>query len=233
MFDLSFFCMGSSFRVLAAGPLAARGTEPEEAVGAARALLDGMDESLSRFRPESELSVLNGDPRTVVPASIELRDAVRAALWAAARSRGLSDPTMGEALIRAGYGSTRSGTAPAALDEVLAAAPPRRPARPDPARRWSSVVVDDRRGSIRRPVGVRLDLGGSAKGFGADRAASLLVDQARYAVDCAGDIRVGGPAAFARPFEILVEHPFDEQPAARLSLTGGAWRRQASPGACG
>jgi thiamine biosynthesis lipoprotein len=215
--DLSFPCMGSTFRVLAAG-----GTEPENAVVAARALLEGMDNSLSRFRPESELSALNRDRRTVVPASIGLREAVRAALWAAVRSGGLSDPTMADALIRAGYGSSRSGAPPSALDEVLAAAPPRRPARPDPAHRWRSVVVDDRRGTIRRPFGVTLDLGGSAKGLGADRAASLLAGQARYAVDCAGDIRVGGPAVLARPFEVLVEHPFDEQPAARLHLTGGA-----------
>jgi thiamine biosynthesis lipoprotein len=129
---------------------------------------------------------------------------------------------MADAVIRAGYAASRSGARPSALDDVLVAAPPRRPARPDPARRWTSVVVDDRRGTIRRPSGLTLDLGGSAKGLAADRAASLLAGQGRYAVDCAGDIRVGGPAAAARPFEILVEHPFDEQPAARLTLTDGA-----------
>jgi thiamine biosynthesis lipoprotein len=217
--DLSFPCMGSPFRVLAEGPL---DTEPEEAVVMARALLEGMDESLSRFLPGSELSALNRDPRTVVPASTGLRDAVRAALWAASRSGGLSDPTMVEALVRAGYGSSRAGMPPSAVDEVLAVAPTRQPARPDPVRRWQSVVVDDERGAIQRPSGVKLDLGGSAKGFGADRAASLLAGQARYAVDCAGDIRVGGLAALARPFEVLVEHPFDERSAARLILTGGA-----------
>jgi FAD:protein FMN transferase len=217
--DLSFPCMGSTFRVLAEGP---REAETEEAVVAARVLLEGMNRSLSRFAPDSELSVLNRDPRAVVPASLRLRDAVRAALWAAARSGGLSDPTMAEALIRAGYGSSRTGIPPTALDEVLAAAPARQPARPDPARRWQSVTVDDQHGTIRRPSGVKLDLGGSAKGFGADRAASLLARQGRYAVDCAGDVRVGGPAAIARPFEILVEHPLNEKPAARLILAGGA-----------
>ena len=41
-----------------------------------------------------------------------------------------------------------------------------------------------------RPPGVRLDLGGSAKGLAADWAASRL--DGRYVVDCGGDVRVGG-----------------------------------------
>ncbi|MDX6424308.1 MAG: FAD:protein transferase [Gaiellaceae bacterium] len=212
--DLSFPCMGSTFRVLVAG-----GVDAENAAVAARTLLEGMDESLSLFKPDSELSLLNNDPRPVVPASTRLRDAVRAALWGAERSDGLSDPTTTDAVIPVATSRARIDSP---LEEVLAAAPPRRPARPDPAARWKSVVVDDRRGAIRRQHHVKLDLGGSAKGFAADRVAAFLAGRTRFAVDCAGDIRVGGPAAFVHPFEVVVEHPFDDRPAARLHLTGGA-----------
>lgn len=220
--DLSFPCMGATFRLLAARPPGDRGTGTEAALSGARSLLESMDASLSRFLPGSDLNALNHDRRSDVPASHELRTAVRAALWAAARSGGLADPTLGEELVSSGYGSSRAGTPSPALDELLAAAPPRRVARPDPARRWTLVAVDERRAVIQRPAGVMLDLGGSAKGLGADRAAALLAGQPRYAVDCAGDIRVGGPAALVQPFEIIVEHPLDGTTAARLSLTGGA-----------
>jgi thiamine biosynthesis lipoprotein len=74
---------------------------------------------------------------------------------------------------------------PASLD-ALRSAPPRRTATP--GRRWREVEV--REATIRRPPGLRIDLGGSAKGLAADWAASQL--RGRFAVDCGGDVRVGG-----------------------------------------
>ena len=73
-----------------------------------------------------------------------------------------------------------------------ARAPPRRPARPAPGSRWRDLAVDD--ASIRRPPGVRFDTGGTGKGLAADLAAARLGGYARWAVDCGGDLRVGGAA---------------------------------------
>jgi thiamine biosynthesis lipoprotein len=47
-----------------------------------------------------------------------------------------------------------------------------------------------REASIRRPPGLRIDLGGSAKGLAADWAAAKL--SGVFVVDCGGDVRVGG-----------------------------------------
>ena len=73
MHDLTFTCMGCRMRLLADG------VDADEA-HAARRLLQALDARLSRFRADSELSGLNGDPRTTVPASPPLRGAVGAAL---------------------------------------------------------------------------------------------------------------------------------------------------------
>ena len=84
------------------------------------------------------------------------------------------------------------GVAPADLRAALEAAPERHPARPRPGGSWREVEVGD--GWIRRPPGVRFDLGGSAKGHAADSAAALLREQATCAVDVGGDIAFGGRA---------------------------------------
>ena len=163
---------------------------------------------LSRFRPDSELCALNADPRAVVPASALLRAAVRAALRAAELSRGLVDPCLLDALEAAGYRRSlaRDRDAPAVPDG------PARPARPHPAARWREVRVDDRAGTVVRPPGLRLDLGGSGKGFIADRVAALLPPAAGWVVDAGGDVRLGGT------HEVLVAHPLRPEPAARLRL---------------
>ena len=121
-----------------------------------------------------------------MPASRLLRRAVAAALLGARRTGGLADPTLLDAVEAAGYDRSRTGVEPASLEAALRAAPPRRPATP--GRRWREVEVGA--ATISRPPGLRLDLGGSAKGLAADWAASRL--DGRYVVDCGGDVRVGG-----------------------------------------
>lgn len=214
--DLAFPCMGTEMRVVVEG----RGGEV--AAAGARAWLECADQRLSRFRPTSELCALNADPGDVVPASALLRAAVGAALWAAERTGGLADPTLLAALRRAGYDRSRAGCAPAPLAEALAAAPPRQPAAPRPDAAWRRVAVDDVAATVRRPRGVELDTGGTGKGLAADVVAHRLAGRPRFAVDCGGDLRVGGRDAASRPFEVEVEHPLTGEPAAVLWLRAGA-----------
>ena len=72
---------------------------------------------------------------------------------------------------------------------------------PDPAARWRTISVDNPAGTIARPPGLRLDLGGSGKGHIADLVARRFAALDTWVVDCGGDIRVGG----AR--EVEVAHP--------------------------
>jgi thiamine biosynthesis lipoprotein len=207
--EATFECMGTRVRLLC----------PDRAgVDDARAWLASFDARLSRFRPRSELSALNRDPRPAVPASPLLRAAIGAGIWAAQRTGGLIDPTVLPALRRAGYARSLAGVTPASLRAALAAAPARRPARPDPGSAWPSVRVDDRAGLVRRPPGVELDTGGTGKGLAADAVASRLGARDRFAIDCGGDLRIGGESAERDPFEVEVVHPFTGEAVTRVWL---------------
>jgi thiamine biosynthesis lipoprotein len=218
--DLTFDAMGSHVRLLIGEP--GPGREPAEAAAArARELIAGFDARLSRFKPESELCALNADRRERVPASALLRAAVRAGIAAAERSGGLVDPTLADEIESAGYVGSRAGMAGEPLADALAEAPERRPAAPSPAARWRSFEVDEEAGTISRPPGVRFDTGGAGKGLAADLVAERLRGYSRFIVDCGGDIRIGGPDALVRPYEVHVEHPLTGERAHVLRLNNG------------
>jgi FAD:protein FMN transferase len=231
--DVSFEAMGSHVRLLIGEP--GPGALPAaEAAEQARRFVAEFEATLSRFDPNSELSALNRDPRERVPASPLLRRAVRAGLWAAELSGGLVDPTLVDQIERAGYATSRAGVRPASLRAALAAAPERRPAAPDPAARRRRFSVDDERGEIVRPPGLRFDSGGTGKGLAADLIAASLADYRSFVVDCGGDIRVGGRAASHRT--VAVEHPLSGGRPYVVSLQVGGiatsglnvriWRRE-------
>jgi FAD:protein FMN transferase len=184
-----------------------------------QSLLAEIDRRLSRFDAGSDLSRLNADPRACAPATSLLRAAVAAALRAASLSDGLVDPTLLGALRRAGYRESRAHVAPASLPRALAIAPPRRPARPDPAARWRTVEVDDSAEVICRPPGLELDLAGSVKGWAADLVGARLERQGRFAVDCGGDLRVA--ALRGTPWEVRVRHPLTGATAHTLHVREG------------
>jgi thiamine biosynthesis lipoprotein len=219
--DVQFDAMGSHVRLLIGEP--GPGMEPAaEAAERAQRFVAEFDATLSRFKPDSELSALNADPRERVPASALMRAAVKAGLAAAERSGGLVDPTLADEIESVGYVGSRAGVPGAPLAEALAEAPPRRPAAPNSAARWRRFEVDDEAGTISRPPGVRFDTGGAGKGLAADLVAAQLRGYSRFIVDCGGDIRIGGPDALVHPYEVFVEHPLTGERAHVLRLSSGA-----------
>jgi thiamine biosynthesis lipoprotein len=186
---------------------------------AVASLFAEIDRRLSRFDPCSDLSRLNADPRACVPAGPLLRAAIAAALRAASLTDGLVDPTLLGALHRAGYRESRAQLQPPSLARGLRAAPQRRRANPHPAAEWRAVEVDDGAGVIRRPPGLELDLGGTAKGWAADLVASRLACHGRCAVDCGGDLRVA--AGRGLPWEVHVRHPLTGGIAHTLRVRAG------------
>jgi FAD:protein FMN transferase len=203
--ELTFPAMGTGVRLL---------SSPGAPLGAARELIEDLEARLTRFDPESELCRLNADAREVVPTSPELRAAVQAALDGAAATGGLADPTLLGALVKAGYARSLTGRARADLREALAAAPPSRPATPQRFAAWRLVRVEGE--AIVRPPGVRLDLGGSAKGHAADLAAAMLASYGPCAADLGGDLRVSGT------HEVHVLDPLTGKAAATIGLDGDA-----------
>ena len=98
--------------------------------------------------------------------------------------------------------------------------PTRHPAAASPRAGWCEFGVDERAGTVTRPPGVRLDPGGIAKGLLADLVGEALADFATFAVDCCGDLRVGGSEA--RPRKIWVDDPAGGEPLHELRIADGA-----------
>lgn len=155
---------------------------------------------LSRFRPDSELSRLNraGELR-VGPELLELTEL---ALTARERTLGRFDPTVHDALAGAGYDRSFE----------LAAATPGSAPRERP-RCGGRIEVDHGTGRVTLEDGYRLDLGGIAKGWAADRTLALLRRSGPALVNAGGDV-----AAAGRAWPVGVETP---DGTITLQLDGG------------
>ena len=151
----------------------------------AEAELHRLDRLLTRFEPGSELSRLNRRRRTAVGP--ELLELVELALAARTRTRGRFDPTVHDALVGAGYDRTFARVTSAAV-----------PPRSAPC--GGGVRVERAASTVELDPGARLDLGGIAKGYAADRAAAILAEAGPALVDAGGDITAHG-----RPWPVAVE----------------------------
>jgi thiamine biosynthesis lipoprotein len=209
----TFECFGGLVGVSVLGP---ESMEPERAATAAEERLLAAHRHLSRFLPASELSRLNRDPRTRVPAGPLLLRLASAAREAGELTSGLVDATLLSEIEAAGYRDSMQGR-PSAGRPAEPGAPA--PAGPHSARSWSKLSVDWQAGTIERPPGVEIDSGGVAKGLLADEVAATLAGFPAYAVDCCGDVRIGGMAGRRRP--IRVEDPFGGEPICSLEVSDG------------
>lgn len=155
---------------------------------------------LSRFRDDSELTQLNQHPGCAVQVSPTLWEVVNAAIEAARRSAGLVTPTVLSALELAGYDRSFDLLPGNASGSTAIT-------RPDSD--WRKIELDARARTIRLPEGARLDLGGLAKGWAADKAVKFLGLRAPALVDASGDVAVrksprgdrGWPIAIADPLK--------------------------------
>jgi thiamine biosynthesis lipoprotein len=198
-----FDCFGSSCAALVTGP--GHEGSAREAVELVRRRLQAWHVDFSRFRADSELSRLNDDPRWEVPVSLSMARLAQTVRVAATLTNGLVDSTLVDRLEHAGYAADLGD--PVALSTALALAPARRPAGAGSPAAWQSIEVNLTQRIVTRPPGVKLDSGGLAKGLFADVLAERLASHASFAIDCAGDLSIGGAAAIARP--VKVQSPFD------------------------
>jgi thiamine biosynthesis lipoprotein len=161
---------------------------PPENLGAACAATDNvlaaLDLQASRFRPDSELGWLNDAGGGLFMLGDGLAEAVGVALAAARWTGGLTDPTVGAALVSLGY--DRDFTAISQGSEP--------PGAPVPAPGWPLVRLDGP--LLRLPPGILLDLGATAKGVGSDRAVRAVMSTTGHEggvlVSLGGDIAVAG-----------------------------------------
>ena len=158
------------------------GDVPVEELDAVRVLFERRDRIFSRFRPESELNFVNSSSASRLVISEEFAAMLTCAFQAARTSRGLVDPTLGQAIVAAGY--DRDFHAITELD-----APPGPPA----CSRLRAVRLNGR--LLSRPPGLLLDLNGVVKAETVDTALALA--PSAVFVSAGGDIAARSPVDVA------------------------------------
>jgi thiamine biosynthesis lipoprotein len=162
------------------------------------------EQALSRFREGSELNRLNRLAGLSVHVSEILWAAFQTALTAEQATGGLVTPTVLDAVVMAGYDRPFELSA---RDQIQLRTIPKGWAEVSPL---SAVTWDESSRSIRLPPDVRLDLGGSAKGWAAHQAAERLAPYGSALVDAGGDIAITGLRADGERWLIGISDPFDQ-----------------------
>ncbi|NWJ47266.1 MAG: FAD:protein FMN transferase [Chloroflexi bacterium] len=188
--SLNFRAMNTSIELI----IYAAETDTDKAVAAANnieLIFNETEAQLSRFRPDSELSTLNNRGFLENPSPL-MYEMIVAACKMRDLTEGIFDPTILEALESAGYNRSfetlRAGTpqlfAPRATPTF----------KNYPSKTQNSIEFDPQGRYIRLASGVRVDLGGIAKGSTVDRCADLLRKSGfkSFMISAGGDMYLEG-----------------------------------------
>ena len=183
-----------------------------------REFIEACERRFTRFSPDSELSALNRQTGRWFRASPDLFAVVHLAAELSEKTDGLFDPSVLASLEAVGYDRS--------MDELRAegAAPV---ATADVAVRtggFREVRLDRESYSIWLPPGARIDLGGIAKGWIAERAAGMLATYApACAINAGGDLFLCGLPTGLPHWQVSLEDPRNpEQTLAALRVPPGA-----------
>ncbi|MGE3797493.1 MAG: FAD:protein FMN transferase [Thermomicrobiales bacterium] len=232
LLSASFKAMGVDVTV------AGVGISPEDvakATHAAREAAEQWESMFSRFRPDSELSRLNGANGAATAVSSQFLAVVDLVVAGVRESDGRFNPAILPALERAGYDRS--------FETIGGSAEQERSPRPLPIDAgWVDEVVMDRSTSrISIPAGIRLDFGGIAKGAYVDAVTARLQQWPGGYVDAGGDLRVWGAAPDGATWRAGIQDPDDPHrnlthialgvPEMCAVATSGTYRRKWRQGA--
>jgi thiamine biosynthesis lipoprotein len=163
--------------------------------------------TLSRFRPQSELSQINASTDRWFRVSETLWSVLQTAIRAEEHSGGLVTPTLLQNLIAAGYNrSFDSSFVAESTSEVI------------DYHRFGihDIQIDPEDFSIRLPYGLYLDFGGVAKGWAANQALERLQSYGSALVDAGGDIAISGAQRDGQLWPVAIDDP--RRPGSSLGL---------------
>jgi thiamine biosynthesis lipoprotein len=192
----------------------------QEALDAARAVVERVAASCTRFDPDSALMQANARGRAWTEVPRETFDAIAAAHDAYVTTGGLFDPRVLRVLTAYGYDTTLPFEGPP-VNLPGATAAPRTPVRG--MRTWKPKFDEER---LAVKVGPEpIDLGGIGKGLAMTWAARQLAGAGEAAlVEAGGDLMALGGGTDGEGWMVGVENPFADgdsgaDPAAVLRLT--------------
>jgi len=209
MLKLTFHAMGSQIEVLSSSET----PEAQQMLERVPAWFEKWEKSLSRFRLDSELSKLNRSQGEPVKVSKTLWSVLLVALQAAAESGGLVTPAILDALESAGYNRSfellKGSFDYQDFNGII----------PD----ITDISLDFKERTVYLPRGMRLDFGGSAKGWAAHQAAKRLARIAPALVNAGGDIAISHSNTRKQTWEIGIVNPFhsDQQVESVKLFRGG------------
>ena len=210
--------MGSDAQVLVVVELEADPSDVADLLAGAWAHIEELEGRWSRFRSDSEVSVLNRAGGAPVVVSADTFALVARAIAAWRLTGGRFDPTVGAALVALGYdrdfAEVNRSSLP--LHDTGDGGPV-----PGPA----GIELDPEHSTVMLPAGARFDPGGIGKGLAADLVADALLDAGALGalVNLGGDLRAAGDAPGPDGWPVGLPDPL--RPGcelARFSLRDGA-----------
>ncbi|HEY2705529.1 MAG TPA: FAD:protein FMN transferase [Candidatus Dormibacteraeota bacterium] len=206
------------------------------AIAAAKAAVDAtlrdIDLACSRFRDDSELTLLNRRAGRETRVSELLARALAEGLRAARLTDGDVDPTVGRAMRLVGYDVDFAAVAPDGEPLTLTV---------EPIPGWRTVRLDRVTRSVSFPAGVEIDLGATAKALAADLCAAAgfraMGGEGGILVSLGGDIALAGeppPGGWKVQVSIDSNDAIDESEESVIVQAGGVassstrvrrWRR--------
>jgi FAD:protein FMN transferase len=171
-----------------------------EAAKAVFAEMDRLDRMMTTWIPESEVSQINtGAGTTAVKVSDETFTVIARAIEISKASKGLFDITVGAYAGLWKFDEDMDGTLPDPK-EVLAR---------KKLVNWKDIVLDKRKHTVKlRRKGMKITLGGIAKGYAVDKASKVLVDAglSDFILQVGGDMYVSGTKG-AQPWVVGIRDP--------------------------
>ena len=189
--------MGTTWHVTVAG----RGSEAglQEKIDRR---LEEVNQSLSTFRKDSELSRFNRLARAgeEFPISADFQQVMKVAARVFALSGGAWDGTVMPLVDLWGFGPAGPVDEPPAAEKIAQALA---------SVGFAKIGIRDTGALVKREASVTLDLSSIAKGYGVDQVAELVRRQGftDFVVEIGGEVRAGGTRRDGRPWRVGINRP--------------------------
>jgi len=171
----------------------------EAAIDAVMSEMRRIDELMSHYKPESELSQINERAnREPVQVDKELFDLIKLSTYYSQLTEGAFDITYASVGYMYDY-PNHVHPSEAQIKQAL------------PAINWRNMLLDEAHHTVRfEHPGMRIDLGGIGKGYAVDRGVDILKARgiAHAVVTAGGDSRIIGDH-MGRPWLVAIRHPDD------------------------
>lgn len=164
-------------------------------------LLEDVNQSMSTYLPDSEISLLNASDEVVGYNLTEpLYQLIEQSLEISRASNGAFDISVGPLIELWGFGKRQTGDvvpSQALIDESLNSIG------------YSRILLTEDASSITMPPVYEISLSAIAKGYGVDRVAEYLLSQGHtnFLAEIGGEIRVAGNSPRGTPWRVAVEVP--------------------------